>query len=106
MTSGCTYTLSTCYRVKLTIKDSRVGESAKNAFHSNPQNTVFDAKRLIGRSMDDPNMKRDLKHWPFRVEAKNGKPAITVKYKGEDRDFASLLFFNFALFFIFYNLVS
>ncbi|KAJ6619031.1 heat shock protein 70 family [Mycena sp. CBHHK59/15] len=65
-----------------------VGDSAKNAFHSNPQNTVFDAKRLIGRKMDDKDMKRDLKHWPFKVQEKNGKPAITVAYKGEDRDFS------------------
>lgn len=59
------------------------------AFQSNPQNTVFDAKRLIGRHMDDRDMKRDLKHWPFRVREKSGKPAITVQYKGEDRDFVS-----------------
>ncbi|KAJ7620567.1 heat shock protein 70 family [Mycena polygramma] len=65
-----------------------VGDSAKNAFHSNPQNTVFDAKRLIGRKMDDQDMKRDLKHWPFKVQEKNGKPAITVHYKGEERDFS------------------
>ena len=40
-----------------------VGDAAKNAFHSNPENTVFDAKRLIGRKMDDPEVKRDQKHW-------------------------------------------
>lgn len=66
-----------------------VGDSAKNAYHSNPKNTVFDAKRLIGRKMDDKDMKRDLKHWPFKVQEKNGKPAITVSYKGEERDFVS-----------------
>jgi len=65
-----------------------VGDSAKNAFHSNPQNTVFDAKRLIGRKMDDQDMKRDMKHWPFKVQEKNGKPAITVNFKGENRDFS------------------
>ncbi|KAJ6526552.1 heat shock protein 70 family [Mycena vulgaris] len=65
-----------------------VGDSAKNAYHSNPQNTVFDAKRLIGRKMNDEDMKRDLKHWPFKVQEKNGKPAITVAYKGEERDFS------------------
>jgi hypothetical protein len=52
---------------------------------------VFDAKRLIGRKMDDQDMKRDLKHWPFKVSEKNGKPAITVAYKGEDRDFVGFL---------------
>ena len=66
-----------------------VGDSAKNAFHSNPENTVFDAKRLIGRKMDDQDIARDMKHWPFKVAEKNGKPAITVKHKGGDRDFVS-----------------
>ncbi|KAK0432114.1 heat shock protein 70 family [Armillaria borealis] len=64
-----------------------VGDSAKNAFHSNPRNTVFDAKRLIGRKMDDGDIQRDMKHWPFKVQEKGGKPAITVEYKGEYRDF-------------------
>jgi heat shock protein 5 len=39
--------------------------------------------------MDDQDMKRDLKHWPFKVQEKNGKPAITVDYKGQERDFVS-----------------
>jgi hypothetical protein len=37
--------------------------------------------------MDEPETKHDIKHWPFRVRDNNGIPAITVKYKGEDRDF-------------------
>jgi heat shock protein 5 len=63
-----------------------VGDAAKNAFHTNPQNTVFDAKRLIGRKMEDPEVQRDMKHWPFKVKGKDGKPVITVKYRGEDKD--------------------
>lgn len=66
-----------------------MGDSAKNAFHSNPRNTIFDAKRLIGRKIDDEHVQRDMKHWPFKVQEKNGKPAITVKYKGENKDFVS-----------------
>ena len=66
-----------------------VGDSAKNAFHSNPENTIFDAKRLIGRRMDDDDIKKDMKHWPFKVVEKNGKPSITVKHKGLDRNFVS-----------------
>jgi hypothetical protein len=66
-----------------------VGDSAKNAYHTNPKNTVFDAKRLIGRKMDDQDIKRDIKHWPFTVHEKNGKPSIQVKHKGELRDFVS-----------------
>jgi Hsp70 protein len=41
----------------------RIGDSAKNAFHSNPTNTVFDAKRLIGRKITEPELQRDIKHW-------------------------------------------
>ncbi|KAF7362090.1 Heat shock protein 70 [Mycena venus] len=74
--------------VSFTENERLVGDSAKSAFHSNPTNTVFDAKRLIGRHMDDANMKRDIKHWPFQVKEKNGKPSITVHYQGEKRDFS------------------
>lgn len=68
-----------------------VGDSAKNAFHTNPKNTVFDAKRLIGRKMDDIELKRDIKHWPFDVVDKGGKPAIQINYKSETREFVSLV---------------
>ncbi|KAF9559889.1 heat shock protein 70 [Agrocybe pediades] len=64
-----------------------IGDSAKNAFHTNPKNTVFDAKRLIGRKMDESAVKKDLKHLPFKVTDKNGTPIINVKYKGESREF-------------------
>lgn len=67
-----------------------VGDAAKNAFHTNPQNTVFDAKRLIGRKMDDPDIERDVKHWPFKVKERSGKPVINVRYKGEEKEFVSL----------------
>ncbi len=69
---------------------SSVGDAAKNAFHSNPENTVFDAKRLIGRKFDDPEIQRDQKHWPFKVTNKGGKPHVQVKYRGELREFVSL----------------
>ncbi|KAJ8590119.1 heat shock protein 70 [Rhizopogon salebrosus TDB-379] len=63
---------------------------AKNAFHSNPKNTVFDAKRLIGRKMDDVELKRDMKHWPFHV-IDNGVywniSGVSVGYKTETRQF-------------------
>lgn len=64
-----------------------VGDSAKNILHSNPKNTVFDAKRLIGRKMDDNELKRDIKHWPFGVINNGGKPVIQVEYRGETREF-------------------
>ena len=66
---------------------SSVGDAAKNAFASNPQNTVFDAKRLIGRKFDEPELQKDMKHWPFSVVNRGGKPVISVKHHGEDREF-------------------
>ncbi|RXW18644.1 hypothetical protein EST38_g7207 [Candolleomyces aberdarensis] len=73
--------------VSFTDEERLVGDSAKNAFHSNPENTVFDAKRLIGRKMDDPDIVRDMKHWPFKVKEKNGKPVISIKHKSETKEF-------------------
>ncbi|KAJ3486400.1 hypothetical protein NLI96_g4262 [Meripilus lineatus] len=73
--------------VSFTDEERLVGDSAKNAFHANPENTVFDAKRLIGRKIDDPEVKRDQKHWPFKIVKKNEKPAVQVKHRGESREF-------------------
>ncbi|CAL1697968.1 unnamed protein product [Somion occarium] len=73
--------------VSFTDEERLVGDSAKNAFHSNPENTVFDAKRLIGRKFDDPEVQRDMKHWPFKVIKRGDKPVIQIKHKGEQREF-------------------
>lgn len=54
----------------------------------NPRNTVFDAKRLIGRRFDDSKIQDDMKHWPFKVVNDGGKPKIEVEYKGEVKRFA------------------
>jgi len=62
---------------------SSISDNAKNVFHSNPENTVFDAKCLIGRKFNEPEVQRDMKHWPFAVANKASKPAIQVAYKGE-----------------------
>ena len=54
----------------------------------NPANSIFDAKRLIGRKFNDPIVQKDMKHWPFKVESgSDGKPCIAVKYKGEVKKF-------------------
>lgn len=64
MRNDCQFLSYFVVEVPLTICFvSSVGDSAKNAFHSNPENTVFDAKRLIGRKVDDPEVQRDQKHW-------------------------------------------
>ncbi|KIJ28212.1 hypothetical protein M422DRAFT_270532 [Sphaerobolus stellatus SS14] len=73
--------------VSFTDDERLVGDAAKNAFHSNPENTVFDAKRLIGRKFEEPDVQRDRKHWPFQIIDRKGKPVIQVKHRGELRDF-------------------
>jgi len=64
-----------------------IGDAAKNQVAMNPTNTVFDAKRLIGRKFDDSTVQSDMKHWPFNVVSDGGKPKISVEYKGETKTF-------------------
>merc|ERR1719231_1705078 len=65
-----------------------IGDAAKNQAAMNPMNTVFDAKRLIGRKFSDSSTQSDMKHFPFTVNAKDGdRPAIVVEYKGESKEF-------------------
>ena len=67
-----------------------IGDAAKNQASINPTNTVFDAKRLIGRKFDDTDVQNDLKHFPFTVKKGNdNKPMINVKYKNENKSFSS-----------------
>lgn len=66
-----------------------IGEAAKNQVAMNPRNTVFDAKRLIGRKFDDPKIQADIKHWPFKVYNEGGKPKIEVEFKGERKRFSA-----------------
>jgi heat shock protein 1/8 len=66
-----------------------IGDAAKNQVAMNATNTVFDAKRLIGRKFRDTVVQEDMKHWPFTVvEGSGGKPTIQVTYKGETKQFA------------------
>ncbi|XP_072115383.1 heat shock cognate 71 kDa protein-like [Mobula birostris] len=64
-----------------------IGDAAKNQVAMNPANTIFDAKRLIGRRFDDPTVHSDMKHWPFQVVSDAGKPKVKVEYKGENKTF-------------------
>ncbi|CDP00079.1 unnamed protein product [Coffea canephora] len=67
-----------------------IGDAAKNQVDTNPTNTVFGAKRLIGRKYIDPSVQSDMKHWPFKVIPGSGnKPIIVVTYKGEEKQFAT-----------------
>uniref|UniRef100_A0A8C9T0A6 Heat shock protein family A (Hsp70) member 8 n=1 Tax=Scleropages formosus TaxID=113540 RepID=A0A8C9T0A6_SCLFO len=73
--------------VAFTDSERLIGDAAKNQVAMNPTNTVFDAKRLIGRRFDDPVVQSDMKHWPFNVISDNGRPKVEVEYKGETKNF-------------------
>lgn len=66
-----------------------IGDGAKNQLTTNPENTVFDAKRLIGRTWDDKSVQHDLSYFPFQVIEKNKKPHVRVSVKGEQKTFAA-----------------
>merc|ERR1711865_1306331 len=74
--------------VAFTDTERLIGDAAKNQAARNPENTVFDAKRLIGRKFADPIVQSDIKLWPFKVSSGTGdKPMITVSFMGEDKTF-------------------
>jgi heat shock protein 1/8 len=75
--------------VAFTDQERLIGEAAKNQVSMNPANTVFDAKRLIGRSFGSEQVKADMKHFSFKVVAGAGdKPHVQVDFKGEEKRFA------------------
>jgi len=73
--------------VSFTEEERLIGSGAKNLASSNPINTVYDAKRLIGRDYDDPKVQEDMKHYSFNVVNSNNKPKISVMYKNEKKEF-------------------
>jgi chaperone protein DnaK len=66
-----------------------IGDAAKNQLTTNPENTVFDAKRMIGREWSDSAVQHDLKYFPFKVVDKNSKPHITLTTSTGDQSFAA-----------------
>jgi endoplasmic reticulum chaperone BiP len=66
-----------------------IGDAAKNQLTTNPENTVFDAKRLIGRDFKDQAVQSDMKYWPFKVVEKNSKPYVKVSVNNEDKLFTA-----------------
>ncbi|GMY35599.1 heat shock 70 kDa protein [Fagus crenata] len=76
--------------VAFTDTERLIGDAAKNQVAMNPRNTVFDAKRLIGRRFSDPSVQSDMKLWPFKViPGPADKPMIVVTYKGEEKQFSA-----------------
>merc|ERR1712226_283320 len=55
-----------------------IGDAAKNQLTSNPKNTIFDAKRLIGREWSDSGVQADAKYFPFKLSNRNNKPVISI----------------------------
>jgi len=73
--------------VAFTDTERLIGDPAKNQVAINPNNTIFDAKRLIGRKFDDSTVQADMKHWPFKVIKVGDKPKLEVEYKNETKNF-------------------
>jgi L1 cell adhesion molecule like protein len=74
--------------VAFTETERLIGEAAKNQANYNPKNTIYDAKRLIGRRFNDKTVLSDMKHWPFKVtKGRNNKPIIHAKYKEQSKKF-------------------
>jgi len=73
--------------VAFTDTERLIGDAAKNQVAINPNNTVFDAKRLIGRKWNDTTVQADMKHWPFTVVDQNTLPRLRVEYKNEEKTF-------------------
>jgi len=73
--------------VAFTDTERLIGDPAKNQVAINPSNTIFDAKRLIGRKFEDSTVQADLKHWPFEVVNAGGLPKLKVEYKNEEKTF-------------------
>merc|ERR1712214_190921 len=74
--------------VAFTDTERLIGDPAKNQVAINPTNTIFDAKRLIGRKFDDSTVQADMKHWPFTVVEDSSKPKLEVEYKNETKTFS------------------
>lgn len=65
-----------------------VGDAAKNQYAANPQRTIYDIKRMIGRKWSDKDVQADQKHFPFTVKNRDGKPVVSVEVGGKDRTFS------------------
>jgi L1 cell adhesion molecule like protein len=74
--------------VAFTDTERLIGDAAKNQAAMNPSNTVYDAKRLLGRDFQSSEVQEEIKNFPFSVVNKNNKPIINVDYLCEQKSFA------------------
>jgi L1 cell adhesion molecule like protein len=75
--------------VAFTDDEILIGDAAKNQMISNVENTIFDAKRFIGRSFDDPIVQKEIKNVPYKVVNKNNRPVFVVQSKGEEKTYTA-----------------
>jgi L1 cell adhesion molecule like protein len=73
--------------VSFTSEERLIGDAAKSSASSNPKNTVYDAKRMIGRNFNDTAVQEEMKHYSYDVVNKNNKPVIEVEYRNERKQF-------------------
>ena len=73
--------------VAFTDSERLIGDAAKNQAAMNPANTIFDAKRLIGRKFNDATVQKDSKLWPFKVVSDGGKPKLSVEHQNDSKSF-------------------
>jgi len=71
--------------VSFSAEERLIGDAAKGQSALNPKNTIYDAKRLIGRAFNDPTVQKDIKNWPFKVVDENGVPNVEVDFRGETK---------------------
>ncbi|KAF2187373.1 heat shock protein 70b [Zopfia rhizophila CBS 207.26] len=74
--------------VAFTDDERLIGDAAKNQFPSNPQRTIFDIKRLVGRRFNDKDVQKDIKNFPFKVIDKNGQPRVQVEVHDRLKEFS------------------
>jgi L1 cell adhesion molecule like protein len=74
--------------VSFTMDERLIGEASKCSVSSNPKNTVFDTKRLIGKKFNDPNTQADMKHFTYDVIDRDNKPYVQVEFHGETKVFS------------------
>ena len=75
--------------VSFTADERLIGDAAKSGIASNPSNTVFDAKRLIGKNFNDAQVQDSLKHLSYKVINKSNKPTIQVEFRNETKEFSA-----------------
>jgi len=74
--------------VSFTDSERLIGQAAKSQVNTNGKNTIYDAKRFIGRTWSDPVVQSEMKHMSYQVVNKDGKPSFKVEYKGETKQFS------------------